>query len=283
MDSSKSTNDAMVCFLSDAHLGSRVIADPEAHQREVVRLLGLMAEKAEVICLLGDIFDFWYEYLWEAGATLDNPPAGKKQFAGILKCLKRLTDSGIEVHYFIGNHDIWTFGWLEKVTGVHVHRTLWETEFYGKKVLMAHGDGLVPQDYLQSLPVEIQRKIRAFMRLRAFFHHPVPQFLFRLLPPRWGDNFGYEWARRSRQKEIDKPCPYKGENKEELVLYAKEQEMQGRHHDLYVFGHRHIELDLELAGGSRVLVLGDCFRQWTYAQLDKNGNISMQYHETHTC
>ena len=138
------------------------------------------------------------------------------------------------------------------------------------------------RDYLQSLPVEIQRKIKAFMRLRAFFHHPVPQFLFRLLPPRWGDNFGYEWARRSRQKEIDNPCPYKGENKEELVLYAKEQELQGRHHDLYVFGHRHIELDLELAGGSRVLVLGDCFRQWTYAQLDKNGNISMQYHETHT-
>ena len=270
----------MVCFLSDAHLGSRVIDDPAAHQQAVVQLLERMAQESEVICLLGDIFDFWYEYIWECGATLDSLPAGKRQFGGILNCLKRLTDRGVKVHYFIGNHDIWTFGWLQRMTGVEIHRSAWETEFYGRKVLLAHGDGLVPKHYMERLPKDIQKKIRAFIRLRAFFHHPVPQFLFRLLPPSCGDSFGYEWARRSRRKELDNPCPYKGENQEELVLYAKEEEQEGRHRDLYIFGHRHIELDLQLATGSRVVILGDCFRQWTYACLGKDGEIQLMNTET---
>jgi UDP-2,3-diacylglucosamine hydrolase len=271
----------MVYFLSDAHLGSRVMEDPEAHQQRLVSLLERMAADADAVCLLGDVFDFWYEYVWERGATLERLPRGKERFRPLLECLRRLTGKGIPVHYLIGNHDIWTFGWLERMTGVQIHRHAWETEFYGRRVLLAHGDGLVPRDYMERLPKEIQKKIRAFMRLRAFFHHPVPQFLFSLLPPSWGDSFGYEWARRSRRKEIDNPCPYKGENQEELVLYAKEEERQGRHRDIYLFGHRHIELDLELESRSRVLILGDFFKQWTYAQLDKKGNILLQNYETH--
>ncbi|MBO4578499.1 MAG: hypothetical protein J5688_07305, partial [Paludibacteraceae bacterium] len=116
--------------------------------------------------------------------------------------------------------------------------------------------------------------IRSFMRLRRLFHSPVAQFLFRLVPPAWGNKLGYNWAKRSRLKELANPCDYKGENREELVLYAKEQE-QSEHLDYYIFGHRHIELDLELASGARVLILGDCFRQWTYAKMDDQGKLEL--------
>jgi len=112
------------------------------------------------------------------------------------------------------------------------------------------------------------------MRLRRLFHNPVAQFLFRFVPPAWGNKLGYEWAKRSRLKELANPCGYKGENKEELVLFAKEKE-KTKHFDYYIFGHRHIELDLELVSGARVVILGDCFRQWTYAAMDEQGKLEL--------
>jgi UDP-2,3-diacylglucosamine hydrolase len=101
------------------------------------------------------------------------------------------------------------------------------------------------------------------------------QFFFRLLPPSLANNFGYEWARKSRLKELEHPCPYKGEDKEELVLFAKEQEKLGNHHDFYIFGHRHIELDLMLSRDSRIMILGDCWQQFTYAKMDNQGNTML--------
>lgn len=272
----------MTYFLSDAHLGSRVINDPQAHIERLVGLLKQMAKDADKIYLLGDIFDFWYEYLcerhqWRRKDGTWLLPRSKRQFTPLISALHDLTQTGVDVHFFIGNHDIWTFGDLERNTGITVHRHPESLIIEGKKVFLAHGDGIVPSDYFQSLPKVWQKKIRRFMRLRAFFHNPVPQFLFRLLPPMIGDAFGYEWARRSRLKEIQKPCPYKGENKEELVLYAKEQEamaVKGRtcHHDYYIFGHRHILLNLPMPNAeqqatSSVVILGDFFQQFTYAQM----------------
>ena len=118
------------------------------------------------------------------------------------------------------------------------------------------------------MPKAIQKKIKQFIFLRRVFHNPILQFLFRLLPPAWANEFGYEWAKNSRLKELARPCPYKGEDKEELVLFAKKQEQLGNHHDYYIFGHRHIELDLMLSRDSRIMILGDCWQQFTYAQMD---------------
>ena len=250
----------MVYFLSDAHLGSRAIANPEAHQQTLIDMLCSMAKDATAIYLLGDIFDFWCEYFWH--------DSSKEQYNPFLQTLKEITRKGIEVHFFIGNHDIWTFGWLEKVTGVVVHRKPESIEIHSKRLFLAHGDGLVPSDYLRQLPKKIQKKIQQFIFLRKVFHNPVLQFLFRLLPPAWANNFGYEWAKNSRLKELSHPCSYKGEDEEELVLFAKEQEQKGNHHDFYIFGHRHIELDLMLSRESRIMILGDCWQQFTYAQMD---------------
>ena len=266
----------MVYFLSDAHIGSRAMNDPQ-HQLRFVSLLQQLAQDATAIYLLGDIFDFWAEYTW--------PDPSKAEYEPILACLRDLTSRGIPVHYFIGNHDIWTYGQLAKQTGVIIHRHPETLTIAGKTCFLAHGDGLIPSGYLDQFPREIQKKIRSFMRLRRLFHNPVAQFFFRLVPPAWGNNFGYNWAKRSRIKELANPCDYKGEQREELVLYAKEQDRLSRNPspvthnpspvDYYIFGHRHIELDLELASGARVIILGDCFRQWTYAQLDDNGKLEL--------
>ncbi len=254
----------MVYFLSDAHLGSRAIENPQAHQQTLIDMLQSMARDARAIYLLGDIFDFWCEYFWR--------DKSKEQYQPFLQTLRRITSQGIEIHFFIGNHDIWTFGWLEKETGVVVHHKSQSVVINGKTVFLAHGDGLVPSHYIEQLPKKVQKKIRSFIFLRRVFHNPILQFLFRLLPPQWANEFGYEWARNSRLKELAHPYPYKGEDKEELVLFAKEQEQKSNHHDYYIFGHRHIELDLMLSRDSRIIILGDCWQQFTYAQMDNQGN-----------
>jgi len=266
----------MIYFLSDAHLGSRVLTNSEEHQQKLVGLLRQMAEDAEEIYLLGDMFDFWYEYFCERHRWLDEQgqwhiPRGKKQYEPFVRTLRYLTDKGISVQYFTGNHDIWTFGDLERNTGITVHREPQAVTIQGKRVFMAHGDGLVPSDYMSKLPEEMKKRIRNFMHLRSFFHNPVPQFFYRLVPPILGDAFGYEWARRSRLKEIRRPFPYKGEDKEELVLWANEHS----EYDLCVFGHRHIVLQLEREGMPKVVILGDFFKQFTYAQMI-NGNIEIK-------
>lgn len=285
-------------FISDAHLGSRAMTAPEEHQRKLVELLRSMEADATAVYLMGDIFDFWYEYLWErypSDLASDSViPRSKRPFAPVLRQLRHMTDRGIEVHFFIGNHDIWTFGGLARMTGVTVHRRGEEITLNGKRCYLAHGDGLVPSGYIDALPKAIKRKIRRFIFLRSVFHHPAAQALFRLVPPVWGDAFGYEWAKRSRLKELANPFPYKGENREELVLWAKEQEglcapstehqapsteHRAPRTDYYIFGHRHIELDLQLASKSRVVILGDFFRQFTYASLDADGGLMLSVFE----
>ena len=258
----------MIYFLSDAHLGSRAISDQQAHQQTLIAMLQEMAKDATTIYLLGDVFDFWCEYFWA--------DRSKEQYHPFLNTLKSLTEKGIQIHFFIGNHDIWTFGWLEQETGIQVHRKPESIDIAGKRLFLAHGDGLVPSDYVAKLPKTIQKKIKQFIFLRKAFHSPILQFFFRLLPPQWGNEFGYEWARKSRLKELANPCPYKGEEKEELVLFAKEQEQRDHHHDFYIFGHRHIELDLMLSRNSRILILGDCWQQFTYAQMDEQGNTTLK-------
>ena len=261
----------MIYFLSDAHLGSRAISNPLAHQQTVIAMFQQMAKDATAIYLLGDIFDFWCEYYWS--------DSSKEQYRPFLQTLKQITSKGIDVHFFIGNHDIWTFGWLEREIGVILHRKPQSMLIADKKVFLGHGDGLVPQGYLAQMPKSVQKKIQRFILLRKVFHNPILQTLFRFLPPAWGNEFGYEWAKNSRLKELARPCPYKGEDKEELVLFAKEQELQAIHHDFYIFGHRHIELDLMLSRDSRMVILGDCWQHFTYAQMDEKGNIMLNNFE----
>ena len=261
----------MIYFVSDAHIGSKAITRGWAHQKKFIQLLNKLGEDAVSIYLMGDIFDFWFEYY-----TKDK---SKKEYQPLFRCIRHLVRKGVHVHYFVGNHDMWTWGGLTSMTGMEVHFEPTTIRRYGKLLYLAHGDGIVPFDLEHHYPREAQAQIRKFMHLRKIFQNEFLQFLFRCLPPAWGNKIGYTWAAKSRQKELDNPCPFKGEKNEELVLFAKEEERLKNHRDYYIFGHRHIELDFQLESGSRVIILGDCFRQWTYASLNKRGELQLHNYD----
>lgn len=235
-----------VYFLSDAHLGSLAVSHRRMQERRLVNFLDSIKNKAAAVYLLGDMFDFWHEYRTVV-------PKGYTRFLGKIS---ELTDRGVEVHYFVGNHDLWMGNYLERECGVTLHRDSSVMEIYGKVFYLAHGDGLGSTD-------------RKFRFLRAMFHNRVCQRLFAAVHPRWGIAFGREWARRSRLKRVDgKEPPYMGEEREELVRFSKAYLATHPEVNFFVFGHRHIELDLLLAKQTRLLLLGDWISQFTYAVFD---------------
>lgn len=236
-----------VYFLSDAHLGSLAIEHSRTQERRLVRFLDEIKQKTSAIYLLGDMFDFWFEYKHVV-------PKGYTRFLGKLS---ELTDSGIEVHFFTGNHDIWEFGYLRDECGLQVHTKPVTMEIMGKTFFLGHGDGLGDPD-------------RKFKFIKGIFHNRTCQWLFRnIMPTSWGMQFGLNWAKHSRLKRADgKEPPYLGENKEYQVLFAKEYLKTHPDIDFFIFGHRHIELDLMLTRSARLIILGDWIWQYTYAVFD---------------
>ena len=235
-----------VYFLSDAHLGSLAIPHGRTQERRLVRFLDSIKEKASAVYLLGDMFDFWNEYRYVV-------PKGYSRFLGKLS---ELTDSGVEVHFFAGNHDLWTYGYLEEECGVIVHKAPVTTEIYGKVFFLAHGDGLGDPD-------------NKFKILRKLFHNRTCQRLLNFVHPRWGMALGLNWAKHSRLKRADgKEVPFMGEDKEFLVRFARDYKRSHPNIDYFLFGHRHIELDLPIDKSTRMLILGDWIWQFTYAVFD---------------
>jgi len=235
-----------IYFLSDAHLGSRAIAHGRTQERRLVRFLDSIKEKAGAVYLLGDMFDFWYEYKHVV----------PKGYTRLLGKISELTDLGVEVHFFTGNHDIWAYGYLAEECGVIIHRKPLTVEMGDKVFFLAHGDGLGDPN-------------PSFKLLRAIFHNRVCQILFSALHPRWGMEFGLTWAKHSRLKhEAEDPPCYLGEDKEYLVLFAKEYLHSHPNVNYFLFGHRHIELDLMLSRTARVMILGDWITHFTYAVYD---------------
>lgn len=246
-----------IYILSDAHLGSLAIEHGRMQERRLVRFLDDIKHKAAAVYLLGDMFDFWYEYKYVV-------PKGYTRFLGKLS---ELTDMGVEVHYFTGNHDIWMYGYLEEECGVTLHTRPLTTEIYGKVFYMAHGDGLGGKD-------------RKFKIIRSIFHNRTCQRLFSMLHPRWAMSFGLNWAKNSRMKRVDgKEPPYMGEDREELVLYTKEYMKTHANIDYYIYGHRHIELDLMLSRKSRMMIIGDWVWQFTYVVFDGEHLLLSEYEE----
>ncbi|MBO5134182.1 MAG: UDP-2,3-diacylglucosamine diphosphatase [Bacteroidaceae bacterium] len=246
-----------VYFLSDAHLGSRAIPHRRMQERRLVNFLDSIKHKAAAVYLLGDIFDFWHEY----------KTVVPKGYTRLLGKISELTDNGVEVHFFIGNHDLWMGNYLEKECGVTLHRSSTVMEIYGKVFYLAHGDGLDPED-------------KKFKVLRAVFHNRFCQRLFAALHPRWGVAFGLEWARRSRLKREDGKEPeYMGEEKESLVIFAKSYLKTHPEINYFIFGHRHIELDLLIARETRLIILGDWISQFSYVVYDGENLILDNYIE----
>lgn len=228
------------------HLGSRAIRSGRTHERRVVNFLDSIKHKASAIYLLGDVFDFWYEYKTAV-------PKGYTRFLGKIS---ELTDMGVEIHFFIGNHDIWCKDYLTEECGVIMHYKPLTTEIHGKEFYLAHGDGLGDPN-------------KQFKLLRSMFHNPFLQKLFSSVHPRWGLDLGLRWAKYSREKHDKEGIPvYMGENQEHLVLYSKEYLKSHPNINFFIYGHRHIVLDLMLSRNSRVLILGDWIYNFSYAVFD---------------
>lgn len=235
-------------FMADAHLGSMLKEDQKAHEQKVVRWLDMVAKDADEVFLLGDIFDFWFEYRYVV----------PKGFTRLLGTLSRMVDNGIKVHFFPGNHDWWTFGYLEKEVGLIIHRGTYETTLNGQHFFLAHGDGLGDEN-------------RAFRFARWCFHNPVLQWIVRTLPPVWGQWVGLKWSASNKERhEKTEATAFRGENEEPLVRFAKSHSQQNQI-EYYVFGHRHISLYLQLPTNARLCMLGDFFAEFSYAVLDENG------------
>lgn len=268
-----------IYFISDAHLGSRALEHRRTQERRLVTFLDKIKEKAEAVFMLGDMFDFWFEYK-------EVVPKGYTRFLGKVS---ELTDMGVEVHYFTGNHDHWMGHYLEKECGVIIHREPCTLELHGKVFYFAHGDrlGYEDKDWKTRLMFwgfrnKTLRRMARWIHPDSFMdwglnwakHSRLKRSNGQLLPDADGkvmtkDGFanvtnlvGYERAADNGEE------PYKGEDKEGLVIFAKQYLKTHPEVNFFVFGHRHIELDLVLSRETRLLILGEWMTLFTFAVWD---------------
>ena len=251
-----------VYFLSDFHLGAgyhltkaqeRGVEfppeiDPMLHawhevERKLCRWLSIAGQDAKAIYMLGDIFDYWFEYK-------NVVPRGFTRFLGKVS---ELTDCGVEVHFFIGNHDIWVTDYLQKECGMTVHTETFIGDILGKKFLLDHGDGLGDDS-------------KSFRFIRSIFHNKFLRWLYAGIHPRWTVGFAHRWSNHSRA--TGGVLEYQGEDKEFLIRYAKTKIKEIPDINFFVFGHRHVLLDLMIAKDCRVVFLGDWISYFSYGVFD---------------
>lgn len=252
-------NRKKIYFASDAHLGARFHKDPLAIEKRLVRWLDSIRHEAAAVYFLGDMFDYWFEYKYVV-------PKGFTRFLGKVA---ELADRGVEMHFFIGNHDIWMFDYLPAETGAIVHREPLTVDLTGKRFFLAHGD-------------EVDNRSLTFRFLRGLFRNKFCQRLYAAIHPRWTMGFAYGWSLHSRQaglREQEEADSYKGEAAEYLVVFAKEYLKTHPDIHFFVFGHRHIMLDLMLSRTSRLLIAGDWMRYFSYIVWDGE-NLAMEQFET---
>lgn len=247
-------NKNKIYFASDMHFGSNAFEDPKESERRFVRWLDEIKSDAKALYLLGDVFDFWFEY----------KKVVPKGFTRFLGKIAEMNDNGTEIHFFIGNHDIWAFDYLPEEVGATIYREPIIKEIYGKNFFLAHGDGLGD-------------KSKSFKLLRYIFRNKFCQFLFARFPSAWGVGFGHWWSGHNRKKDIICSPEYLGEEKEHLVLFSKEIIKKHPEIDYLIFGHRHIMLDLILNKKARMLIIGDWMQYYSYAVFDGKELTLEQY------
>lgn len=239
-----------IYFLSDFHLGTPDAASSLQREKLIVTFLDEIKDQAHSIFIVGDLFDFWYEYRTVV----------PKGYVRILGKMAELSDAGIALHFFVGNHDMWMNTYFQRELQIPVYFEPQQFRFNGKKFLIGHGDGLGPGDH-------------GYKALKKLFRNPVAQLMFGILPPAIGVGVANYFSRKSRTKQTGEEDHFLGEENEWLLVYAKEI-LQHEHYDYFVFGHRHLPIDFRLQNGSRYVNLGDWIKYFTYAEFDGK-NISL--------
>ncbi len=233
-----------IYFASDFHLGVPSFEASLERERKICRWLENIQDKASEIYLVGDVFDFWFEYR-------DVVPKG---FTRLLGKIANMSDRGIKFTFFKGNHDMWTFGYLEKELGVKLVSDELIIERNGKKFFIHHGDGLGPGD-------------RGYKVIKKIFRNPVSIKLFGFLHPYLGAGLAKYLSRKSRISKGDNDKQYLGDDKEFIPIFCKETLVK-EHFDYFICGHRHFPIDLKLSETSRYINLGEWVNDFTYAEFD---------------
>jgi len=255
LDTKPNNSKSTIYFASDFHLGAPNYEASLVREKRIVRWLDSIKHDASEVFLVGDIFDFWFEY----------KRAVPRGFTRLLGKLSELSDSGIKIHLFTGNHDMWIFDYLPSEIGAELSREPIQIERQGKKLFIGHGDGLGPGD-------------GGYKLLKKVFNNKICQWLFARLHPNFGIWLADYSSKSSRAKTGDSDAVFLGEDKEWLVIYSKEV-LEKEHYDYFIFGHRHLPLEIELSDSSTYINLGDWINYFTYGML-KNGELFLEKFES---
>lgn len=236
-----------IYFASDFHLGLTTFSKGQEILREkkIIKWLDSIESKATAIFLVGDIFDFWFEYKYVV-------PKGFIRFLGKIS---NLNDQGIPVYFFTGNHDLWMFDYFQEELGIKVFKKPIELIINDKSFFVGHGDGLGPGDNLYKI-------------LNNIFTNKITQWAFKWIHPDMGIGLAKRWSISSRNKKSGDEDVFLGD-KEYLVQYCKKQEAE-HHRDYYIFGHRHLPLEVDINEKSKYYNLGEWVNQFTFGEFDGN-------------
>lgn len=233
-----------IYFASDNHLGAPTLAESLPREKKFVAWLEQVKHDAEAIFLLGDLFDFWFEY----------KTVVPKGFTRVLGKLVELSDNGIPIYFFVGNHDLWMHDYFQQELNIPVFHKPIEMNCNGKLFLIGHGDGLGPGD-------------KGYKRMKKVFTNPLSKWLFRWLHPDIGVRLAQYLSVKNKIISGVDDVKYLGEDNEWLVQYAK-RKLQAKKYDYFVFGHRHLPLEIALEQQSLYVNLGDWIQYYTYAEFD---------------
>ncbi len=242
-----------IYFLSDFHLGAPDAVSSLVREKKIIAFLDEIKNNASRIFILGDLFDFWFEY----------KNVVPKGYVRILGKLAEITDSGIPIDFFVGNHDMWMKDYFQKELNIKVHFEPVAFQLQEKKFLIGHGDGLGPGDH-------------GYKFIKKLFRNPIAQTSFGILPPVIGIGLANYFSRKSRAKTGNSDEVFESEDKEWLVSYCKEV-LKKEHYDYFVFGHRHLPLDIQLKENSQYINLGDWIKYFSYAELE-DGQLQLKYY-----
>ena len=234
-----------IYFASDQHLGAPTPEASLPREKRFVAWLDTIKEDAGTIFLLGDLFDFWFEY----------KTVVPKGFVRVLGKLAELKDAGIDIYFFVGNHDLWMRDYFQKELNIPVFHKPQEFDINGKIFLIGHGDGLGPSDH-------------GYKRMKKVFTFPFFKWLFRWLHPDIGVRLGHYFSVKNKLISGDEDARFLGEENEWLAQYCRKK-LTEKHYDFFVFGHRHLPLEIELNNNSTYINLGDWIQYFTYGEFMK--------------
>ena len=230
-----------IYFASDFHLGSPNHQESLIREKKICNWLNQISKDAKEIYLLGDLFDFWFEY----------DKVIPKGFERLKGKLAEISDKGIQIHFFNGNHDLWTFGYFEKELGLKVYRKPQVFKINNKSFYIAHGDGLGKGN--------ISYKI-----IKKIYLSTICQFLFAITPSYIGISLAKFLSNSSRKKNIKYPAKNAHNS---LIEYSKKILKKSKI-DYFIYGHIHDPKKIELNTKSTYINLGDCVQHFSYAELD---------------